>query len=132
MPIYQLEPDLTVPEFQDLLERSTLAERRQIDDPVLLEGMLRGADVIVAAREGDLLVGVSRAISDFHYCTYLADLAVDVAYQRQGIGKQLIQQTHEAAGPKTMLILLSAPKAADFYPHIGMAQHPSCWIQMGE
>ncbi|EAQ81964.1 GNAT family N-acetyltransferase [Blastopirellula marina] len=131
MPTYQLEPDLTVPEFQDLLERSTLAERRMVDD-ACLEGMLRGADIIVAAREGDLLVGISRAISDFHYCTYLADLAVDVAYQRQGIGKQLIQQTHEAAGLNTMLILLSAPDAADFYPHIGMAQHPSCWIQMGE
>jgi hypothetical protein len=27
-----------------------------------------------------------------------------------------------------MLILLAAPKAVDYYPHIGMQQHPSCWF----
>lgn len=132
MPTYQLEPDLSVAEFLDLLQRSTLAERRPVDDPDRIAGMLRHADLMVTARVGELLVGVSRAITDYNYCTYLSDLAVDVAYQRQGIGKQLIQKTHEAGGLKTTLILLSAPKAVEYYPHIGMTQHPSCWIQRGE
>ena len=69
----------------------------------------------------------SRAISDFHYCTYLSDLAVDVEFQRQGIGQELIRETHRAAGLATNLILLSAPKARSFYPHIGMTRHESCW-----
>ncbi|MCC9605727.1 GNAT family N-acetyltransferase [Blastopirellula sp. JC732] len=128
---YQLEPDLTAAEFLDLLHRSTLAERRPVDDPDRIEGMLRHADLIVTARDGELLVGISRAVTDYNYCTYLSDLAVDVAYQRQGIGKQLIRRTHEAGGLKTTLILLSAPKAVEYYPHIGMTQHPSCWIQRG-
>jgi len=71
---------------------------------------------------------VSRAITDFAYCTYLSDLAVDVEYQRLGIGQELIRRTHEAAGLGTTLILLSAPKAASYYPHIGMTRHESCWI----
>src|SRR5258705_331703 len=75
-----------------------------------------------------LLVGVSRAITDFAFCTYLSDLAVDEKYQRQGIGRELIRRTHEAAGLHTTLILLAAPKAQSYYPHIGMTRHESCWI----
>jgi predicted N-acetyltransferase YhbS len=125
---YSLEPNLTVEEFVGVLRRSTLAERRPVDDVSTMGKMLAHADVIVTAREsGTLLVGVSRAITDFSYCTYLADLAVDVAFQRRGIGRDLIRRTHLAAGLKTNLILLAAPKAETYYPHIGMLPHNSCW-----
>src|SRR5579864_1068463 len=122
---YQLEPELTAEEFIDVLKRSTLAERRPVDKREVIEAMLRNADVIVSARNDGLLVGISRAITDFAYCTYLSDLAVDEQYQRQGIGRELIRRTHEAAGLGTALILLAAPKAQSYYPHIGMAKHES-------
>ena len=125
---YSLEPALTVDEFVDVLRRSTLAERRPVHDAVTIGGMLANADIIVTARDDQrLLVGVSRAITDFNYCTYLAELAVDVAFQRRGIGRELIRQTHAAAGLKTSLILLAAPKAETYYPHIGLLRHNSCW-----
>ena len=124
---YSLEPHLQPDEFVDVLVRSTLAERRPIDRPDVIDAMLRHADIIVTARMERLLVGVSRAITDFSYCTYLSDLAVDEAFQRRGIGRELIRRTHEAAGLKTSLILLSAPKAQTYYPHIGMQRHDSCW-----
>ena len=131
--IYAREAALSPHEFADVLNRSTLGNRRPVADISRLRGMLQNADVIVTARDTDgLLIGIARAISDFHYCTYLSDLAVDVARQRQGIGKQLIRRTHEAAGLDTSLILLSAPAARDYYPHIGMKQHDSCWIIPGE
>ena len=125
---YQLEPKLSADEFIDVLVRSTLAERRPIHDRTTIEGMLAKADIIATARSGNCLVGVSRAITDFHYCTYLSDLAVDREFQRQGIGKELIRRTHTAAGLHTTLILLSAPLAVTYYPHIGMTRHESCWI----
>ncbi len=125
---YIIEPQLSADEFIDVLVRSTLAERRPIDDRATIEGMLANATVIVTARSGTQLVGVSRAISDRHYCTYLSDLAVDREFQRQGIGKELIRRTHAAAGLNTTLILLSAPLAVNYYPHIGMTRHESCWI----
>lgn len=125
---YQREPSLDPTEFTDLLHRSTLAERRPVDEPATIEGMIENADVVVTARVGSRLVGVSRAITDFSYCTYLSDLAVDREYQRRGIGRELIRQTHEAAGRNTTLVLLSAPQAETYYPHIGMIEHESCWI----
>jgi GNAT superfamily N-acetyltransferase len=125
---YRLEPELGAEEFIDLLERSTLAERRPVDDPATIRGMLLHTDLILTARVDGRLVGISRAITDFSYCTYLSDLAVDEACQGRGIGRELIRRTHEAAGLRTMLILLAAPKARGYYPHVGMTQHDSCWI----
>jgi GNAT superfamily N-acetyltransferase len=125
---YALEPDLGESEFLDVLRRSTLAERRPVDEPDTIRGMLAHADVLVTARVDDRLVGISRAITDFSYCTYLSDLAVDRAFQRRGIGRALIRRTHEAAGLATTLILLAAPLARSYYPHIGMQPHDSCWV----
>lgn len=128
--IYAVEPNLTPTEFVELLVRSTLAERRPIDRLDIIQGMLKNADLIVTCRDANgLLVGVSRAITDFHYCTYLSDLAVDQDYQKRGIGKELIELTHQNAGYHTFLLLLSAPAAESYYPHIGMQQHQSVWIR---
>lgn len=125
---FGIEPQLDVTEFIDVLCRSTLAERRPVDDVARMEAMLRGADVTVTARCNGLLVGVARAITDHCYCTYLADLAVDESFQKHGIGRELLRRAHEAAGPDTKLILLAAPKAESYYPHIGMTKHHSCWV----
>ncbi len=125
---YKIEPELSVEEFADVLNRSTLAERRPMNEPGTLEAMLQNANVIATARSDGKLVGISRAITDFAFCTYLSDLAVDQAFQKQGIGQELIRLTHEAAGLNTTLILLAAPKAEAYYPHIGMTKHNSCWI----
>jgi predicted N-acetyltransferase YhbS len=126
---YQLEPELSADEFIDVLIRSTLGERRPIDDRERIDLMLRNADLIVTARSNGRLVGVSRAITDFVFCTYLSDLAVDGTCQKQGIGRELIERTHQAAGLKTRLILIAAPKARSYYPHIGMVPHDSCWMR---
>ena len=129
---YALEPDLSADEFIDVLRRSTLAERRPVHRPDVIAAMVRNADIVLTARvdggERDgLLVGISRAVTDYSYCCYLSDLAVDAAFQGHGIGRELIHRTHEAAGKHTMLILIAAPKAESYYPHIGMTQHNSCW-----
>lgn len=124
-----IEPDLGYEEFTDVLNRSTLGQRRPVDNQPRIEKMLRNASLIVTARNEDgLLIGISRAVSDFSYCTYLSDLAVDQSYQGRGIGKRLIHKTHEAAGLETTLILLAAPAAETYYPHIGMDKHNSCWL----
>lgn len=126
---YGLEPDLTPAEFIDVLVRSTLGERRPVGDLDAIGGMLQHASLIVTARaESGLLVGVSRAITDFSYCTYLSDLAVDQAWQRRRIGQELVRRTHEAAGLCTTLVLLAAPAAREYYAKIGMTRHESCWI----
>jgi predicted N-acetyltransferase YhbS len=124
---YQIENELPLDEFVSLLKRSTLGERRPLDERERIKAMLQHANLIVTARDGDLLVGISRSLSDFSFCTYLSDLAVDESYQKRGIGKVLIRETKKAA-PLAKLILLSAPKAIAYYPKIGMKRHEHCYI----
>ena len=89
--------------------------------------MLTHGNILITAWHHDLLVGVSRALSDFSFCCYLSDLAVDEAYQHKGIGKELIRLTHKVAGD-TSLVLLAAPKAAEYYPKIGMDRFTDCFL----
>lgn len=119
-----LSPD----EFVDLLERSTLAERRPVDDAAVVRAMLDEADLLVTAWEGERLVGVARSVTDFAYCCYLSDLAVDAAVQGRGVGRGLIEATRARLGPKATLILLSAPKALGYYPRIGMQKHEGAFV----
>jgi predicted N-acetyltransferase YhbS len=125
--VYAFEPNLTAQEFQAILHASTLAARRPADDLERLEQMLQNADIIVTARDGGKLVGISRAVTDYSYCCYLSDLAVDVAWQSRGIGRRLIEETHRRAGENTSLILVAASNAETYYSKIGMTQWPSCW-----
>jgi len=100
---------------------------RPITDYDRIQQMFLRADLIVSAWEGELLVGVARALTDFCYCCYLSDLAVRKEHQRQGIGKRLIDITKEHAGEQATLILVSAPAAIDYYPKIGMARLDSAF-----
>jgi predicted N-acetyltransferase YhbS len=124
---YKIENDLSAEEFIAVLKASTLGERRPVNEPERITKMLQNANLIITARENNKLVGVARSITDFAYCTYLSDLAVDETYQRKGIGKELIRQT-KLASPQAKLILLSAPKAIHYYPHIGMKHHEYCFM----
>jgi ribosomal protein S18 acetylase RimI-like enzyme len=126
--VYATEPRLSLSEFHDVLIASTLGARRPVDDHARLAIMLANAAIIVTARENGKLVGVSRAVSDFAFCCYLSDLAVDTAFQHRGIGKRLIEETHRAAGLQTTLYLVAAPAATDYYPEIGMQPIASGWL----
>ncbi len=125
---YETKMSITAEAFIDVLKRSTLSERRPVNDPDRIQKMLDNAPILITAWDGAKLVGISRAITDFSYCTYLSDLAVDVQYQKKGIGKQLVAITHEIAGHSTNLILLAAPEAAKYYPKIGMEQFSDCFF----
>lgn len=125
---YRVGNNLNLDEMIDLYVASTLGERRPVGDRKRMATMLRNANLVITAWDEERLVGISRALTDFSYVTYLADLAVRLSHQRAGIGKELIRRTRVAAGPQSTLILLSAPAAASYYPHVGFTQHPSAWI----
>ncbi len=115
----------------DLYRRSTLGERRPIDRPDIFESMLANASLVVSAWHGERLVGLARTLTDFAYVAYLADLAVDVDHQRQGIGRHLIDETKRRLGPECMIVLLAAPKANDYYPRLGFEHNPRAWMMKG-
>jgi len=111
----------------DLYRASTLGERRPIDDRERFAAMLANANLTVTAWDGELLVGISRCITDFVWTTYLSDLAVRVSHQRLGIGKELMRRTQSAA-PQAKLLLLAAPAAERYYPHVGFEHFPQAWM----
>ena len=120
----ELDPDRAL----DLYRASTLGERRPVDDREVFAAMLEHANLVVTAWEGDLLVGIARTLTDFLYVGYLADLAVRESHQRRGVGVELVARTRERMGPRSMLVLLAAPKAVDYYPRIGFRRHESAWV----
>jgi len=125
---YRYDNQLDLEQVRELYRASTLGERRPVDDPAIVRSMLEHANLVVTAWDGDRLVGLSRTLTDFAYVGYLADLAVRESHQRQGIGLALMHKTRERMGPRSMLVLLAAPKAVDYYPRLGFARHESAWV----
>jgi predicted N-acetyltransferase YhbS len=124
---YRLGNDLDLDDVIDLYVDSTLGERRPVAERERMGTMLAEADLVVTAWDEDLMVGISRSVTDWVYCTYLSDLAVRLAYQAQGIGRELVRRTRQET-PQATVILLAAPNAVDYYPRIGMTPHDSAWI----
>ncbi|GGP66049.1 MULTISPECIES: GNAT family N-acetyltransferase [Streptomyces] len=119
--------DLDLDEVLEVYRSSGLGERRPIEDVTRFAAMVRNANLVVVARAEGRLIGIARSISDFSYATYLSDIAVSGDYQRSGIGRALIDATQKEA-PQAKVILLSAPAAVEYYPHIGFTQHNSAWV----
>jgi predicted N-acetyltransferase YhbS len=124
---YRNDAIITAQQAIDLYKRSTLGERRPIHNVQTFEAMIKNANLTITAWDGEVLVGISRSLTDFAYVAYLADLAVDQQYQRSGIGKQLIEETKSRLGPECMIVLLAAPKANEYYGHIGFEHNPRAW-----
>ena len=125
---YRTGNDLHLGQVIELYEASTLGQRRPIDDRPRFAAMLRNANLVITAWDRELLVGISRSLTDFNHFTYLADLAVRVSHQKRGIGKELIRLTQLEGGPKTSILLLAAPAAEKYYPRIGFSQAPHAWL----
>lgn len=128
---YAIEESIDPAELADVFRRSGLAERRPVDDPGRMAAMAKHANLTITAREGGLLVGIARSLTDFAFCCYLSDLATDRAYQGRGIGRTLIDRTKKAAGDKTTLLLVAAPDAMSYYEHIGMERQNAAWTIRG-
>jgi GNAT superfamily N-acetyltransferase len=124
---YRTGNDLDLDDMIELYVDSTLGERRPVGDRDRMARMLEEAELVITAWDVDLMVGISRCVTDWVYCTYLSDLAVRADYQGQGIGKELVRLTREAT-PDATVILLAAPAAVDYYPRIGMTRHDSAWV----
>jgi ribosomal protein S18 acetylase RimI-like enzyme len=125
---YRFGNDLDLDQVIELYRESTLGERRPVDDRAIAAAMLQHANLVVTAWDDGRLVGLSRTLTDFLYVGYLSDLAVALSHQRLGIGRELVVKTRERMGPRSMLVLLAAPKAVGYYPKLGFTRHDSAWV----
>ena len=122
---YLINPDLKPKEVSALFTNSGI--KRPAKDIPRIKRMIENANLIICAKDGKNLVGILRAVTDFSYCCYVSDIAVDKKYQRLGIGKKLVKAAQKTLGNKVMILLLSAPEADSFYSHIGMENIQNAW-----
>ena len=101
---------------------------RPTHDAARIEKMLRHANLIVSAWHKNTLVGLARCLTDYSYCCYVSDLAVDKAYQHQGIGETLLTHVRETVGSDVSVVLLSAPGAMDYYPKVGFTHADNAFV----
>jgi len=127
MIIYRNNAKISAKQAMELYVRSTLGERRPIDNVKTFEDMLANANLMITAWDEERLIGIARTLTDFSYVAYLADLAVDEQYQKQGIGKQLVEETKSRLGSECMVVLLAAPKANDYYQKISFEHNSRAW-----
>lgn len=122
---YCTDVSITPGQLADVFARSGI--RRPIEDLPRLATMLKHGNLLVTAWDDGRLVGVARALTDFSFCCYLSDLAVDRQYQHRGIGSALIECVRSRIGTQTMLLLLAAPEAMAYYPKVGFDAVENGW-----
>ncbi|MWC26884.1 GNAT family N-acetyltransferase [Paenibacillus sp. MMS18-CY102] len=123
---YKDSKSITAEELSSVFQLSGIT--RPYQDLDRLERMITHSDLLITAWDEEKMVGVARAVTDFSYCCYLSDLAVDASYQKYGIGKELVRRVQEQAGEECALLLISAPSAVDYYPKIGFAQSDRAFL----
>jgi predicted N-acetyltransferase YhbS len=128
---YRVGNDIDLDAFIDVYRDSTLGERRPVDDRERMRQMLARANLVVSAWDDDRLIGIARSLSDFCYATYLSDIAVRLAYQRQGVGRELIRRT-QAEGGRANVFLFAAPKAVEYYARVGFSVGSGWILRPGE
>ena len=109
-----------------VFEKSSI--NRPIGNKNRIKSMFDNSNLIISAWDQDKLVGLCRALTDFSYCCFLSDLAVDMDYQRQGIGKTMIDLVKKEISDEVSLILLSAPSSMSFYPKVGFGKFENGFI----
>lgn len=127
MPLeYRINAPLTAEQLSDLFVRATI--RRPTDDLERIGRMIANANLTVTAWDSDRLVGVARCLTDFSWCCYVSDLAVDAACHRSGIGRELMRRVCAEVGDGAAVTLASAPEALEYYPKIGMEKMDNAFI----
>ncbi|UNK17143.1 GNAT family N-acetyltransferase [Paenibacillus sp. N3/727] len=114
---YRNNKDVNVEDVIRVFKNSGIV--RPIDQSERIQAMMNNADILLTAWLGDKMIGVARALTDWSYCCYLSDLAVDKEVQKSGVGRELIAKVREEIGEEVALILLAAPSAMAYYPKVG-------------
>ena len=118
------EERITAEEYIDFLKRTDLGaqyprERFEERIPKLVKNVPIS---LIARNEQSRIVGVLFGLTDFCYWLFITDLGVDRDYERQGIGRRLMNMAHELAGGEKdiAVYLIANENAGPFYEKLGM------------
>lgn len=113
---YKINAPITAEQVKELFSESGLNRPQELDR---IQKMIDHATVLITAWDHDKPVGILRAFTDYTFDCYVNDLAVHKAYQRKGIGQELLHRLRSMLGDETLLFLIAAPDAAEFYRKLG-------------
>lgn len=118
------EERISAEEYIDFLKRTDLGSQypKERFEERIAKLVNNVSISFVARNEKNIVVGVLFGLTDFVYWLYITDLGVDRAYEKQGIGKNLMKTAHnKAGGQKDIAVYLIANEnAIPFYEKIGM------------
>ncbi len=109
-----LQPEQLVTLFQ----QAPWAKGRTLSDA---REMLRRTDVALCAWDGDQLVGFGRVLTDFVYRATIWDVIVDAAYQKQGIGAEIVQRILHHPRLKKVELFWLCTRRPGFYEKLGFS-----------
>jgi len=109
-----LQPEQLLTLFQQApwAKGRTLADARE---------MLRHTDVALCAWDGDQLIGFGRVLTDFVYRATIWDVIVDEAYQKQGIGTEIVQRILRHPRLKKVELFWLCTRRPGFYEKLGFS-----------
>jgi GNAT superfamily N-acetyltransferase len=94
------------------------------DQPEVLRKGFENSMLTLAAYEGDLLLGIIRAVGDGHTVVFVQDILVFPEYQRKGIGSALLQAILDRYSHVGQIELATdnTPKTIAFYKSMGFSE----------
>ncbi|HEL1545367.1 TPA: GNAT family N-acetyltransferase [Streptococcus suis] len=119
MVTYKQNPQL---DFQAVLEiYDSVGWTNYTDRPTMLQKALEHSLLVLAAFDGDRLVGLLRAVGDGYSIVFIQDILVLPTYQRQGIGRTLLERAiaHFPGIYQLHLLTDNTEKTRSFYEAIG-------------
>jgi len=110
--------ELEASQLLRLFHQAPWAKDRTLDDA---KDMLRHTDVALCAWDGDQLVGFGRVLTDFVYRATIWDVIVDKAYQKQGIGTEIVQRILNHTRLKKVELFWLCTRMPWFYEKLGFS-----------
>ena len=101
-----------------LFQQAPWAKGRTLEDA---GEMLRHTDLVLCAWDGSQLVGFARVLTDFVYRATIWDVIVDQAYQKQGIGAELVQRILHHPRLKKVELVWLCTRRPGFYEKLGFS-----------
>lgn len=121
--------DFDASQLLKLFNQAPWSKGRTLQDA---KDMLRHTDVVVCAWDGDQLVGFGRVLTDFVYRATIWDVIVDKAYQKQGVGTDIVQRILNHPRLKRVELFWLCTRRPDFYEKLGFSskeQTGMVWVR---
>ena len=123
---YNINARIEAHQLADLFTRSGI--KRPVEDLNRIKKMIENSNLLVTAWDGEQLVGSARAITDFGFYCYIADLAIDKEYQNHGIGHELVNEIMEQTGDECTIVVMATPETIEYFPRIGFEKAGNAYI----